>query len=926
MAYNLKPFSLDTKYYNQVKSELALANENFTLLGQVFVNNDPTQPVLRSVVIASTSPLNPVANMLWYDTTNKKLKLYDGASWKDVIDEAVNSQQITEIKGKIDSLKTDVNTLDNRYNILKTDTEAVKNDVGVLKTTTEATKSEVNTLKNDAETIKKDVNSLNTQYDKILSAFMDKDPTKPIIKSVYIGSASPINPSPSTLWYDTSVNVLKLYDGVNWEHINDFSVINTQLQTLNNSVDTLNNTVKILSDYINISDSKINAIKSAFMDNDPTKPVIKSVYVGSTPPTNPVVGMVWYDTVKDTLNLYNGLTWKTLNDTTNAQITAINEELKNIKSAFMDNTPFKSILKAVYISSTAPVNPVAGMLWHDTKSLKLYDGFAWKTVVDTADLEARLKDLNNSLNTVKGSVDTLNTQFNTLDGKVDTVKTDVFNLNQKIHDVESSIVVVGDDINTLKQGVKKLNSAFLNDDPAQVVKKSVYIDTVAPTPITNMLWYDTNSNALKLYDGETWKVVNSNADGQINDIKKDIEAIKSVFLDKDITKPILKTVVIDTVAPANPVANMLWFDNSKKVLKLYDGVNWEHINDLTDLKEQIKTLDNSVDTLNNSVKTLDNSIDTLNNSVSTVNNTVNNLNSQVEAVKSAFMDKDITKAILRASYISSTSPSNPVANMLWYDTNSNILKLYDGSEWKSINDTSTLKEQITNLNGRVNTLNGNVSIINSNVNTITNKVDTLNTAFMDNDPTKAVLKATHVGSTAPENPVAGTTWLDTSTTTPTHKVYDGNNWLYVKVSETSTANAIPIADNSGKISDDWLKFEANDQKVKTALNAGGEAPVYACRAWVNFTDLTSPPTIRASGNVSSVVMETTGIYIINFITAMPDTQYAVSLSFSSDSDVSSNALKVIEDSSNLYMYTTSVKVGVLQGHGGWKFLSAAIFR
>jgi len=123
-----------------------------------------------------------------------------------------------------------------------------------------------------------------------------------------------------------------------------------------------------------------------------------------------------------------------------------------------------------------------------------------------------------------------------------------------------------------------------------------------------------------------------------------------------------------------------------------------------------------------------------------------------------------------------------------------------------------------------------------------------------------------------------------------------------------------------------LNFVANDPKVKTALNASGDAPIYACRAWVNFTDMTSPPTIRASGNVSSVVMETTGIYIINFITAMPDTQYAVSLSFSSDSDVSSNALKVIEDSSNLYMYTTSVKVGVLQGHGGWKFLSAAIFR
>jgi hypothetical protein len=61
-----------------------------------------------------------------------------------------------------------------------------------------------------------------------------------------------------------------------------------------------------------------------------------------------------------------------------------------------------------------------------------------------------------------------------------------------------------------------------------------------------------------------------------------------------------------------------------------------------------------------------------------------------------------------------------------------------------------------------------------------------------------------------------------------------------------------------------------------ALNGGqsGSAPIYAARAWVNFDGTTSPGTIRASGNVSSVSRDATGRYTVNFSTAMPDANYA----------------------------------------------------
>ena len=56
----------------------------------------------------------------------------------------------------------------------------------------------------------------------------------------------------------------------------------------------------------------------------------------------------------------------------------------------------------------------------------------------------------------------------------------------------------------------------------------------------------------------------------------------------------------------------------------------------------------------------------------------------------------------------------------------------------------------------------------------------------------------------------------------------------------------------------------------------GNAPLFMCRAWVNFNSTTTPLTIRASGNVSSITANGVGDFTINFTTAMPDVNYALS--------------------------------------------------
>lgn len=63
-------------------------------------------------------------------------------------------------------------------------------------------------------------------------------------------------------------------------------------------------------------------------------------------------------------------------------------------------------------------------------------------------------------------------------------------------------------------------------------------------------------------------------------------------------------------------------------------------------------------------------------------------------------------------------------------------------------------------------------------------------------------------------------------------------------------------------------------RLTTALNASGSAPIYACRAWVNFNG-TGTVAIRASGNVSSITDNGVGLYTVNFATAMPDANYAI---------------------------------------------------
>jgi hypothetical protein len=95
---------------------------------------------------------------------------------------------------------------------------------------------------------------------------------------------------------------------------------------------------------------------------------------------------------------------------------------------------------------------------------------------------------------------------------------------------------------------------------------------------------------------------------------------------------------------------------------------------------------------------------------------------------------------------------------------------------------------------------------------------------------------------------------------------DGDNFSAVEVPIASTAQAEAGTNNTAIMT---------PLRVREGFNASGSAPVYACRAWVNF-DGVGGATIRASGNVSSISYFGEGSYVVTFAVNMPDANYSAS--------------------------------------------------
>jgi len=142
---------------------------------------------------------------------------------------------------------------------------------------------------------------------------------------------------------------------------------------------------------------------------------------------------------------------------------------------------------------------------------------------------------------------------------------------------------------------------------------------------------------------------------------------------------------------------------------------------------------------------------------------------------------------------------------------------------------------------------------------------------------------------------------------------------------TSSGFGSPAYASNASATDDTVNVDASDN-LQFNSGYGSTATAYGCRAWVNFNG-SGTVAIRAGGNVSSITDNGVADYTVNFTTAMPDANYAIS----GVAGLNTTSLKCVVQPYNLSVPTTgSVRIqapaadGVLSSDP--PTVSVAIFR
>lgn len=168
------------------------------------------------------------------------------------------------------------------------------------------------------------------------------------------------------------------------------------------------------------------------------------------------------------------------------------------------------------------------------------------------------------------------------------------------------------------------------------------------------------------------------------------------------------------------------------------------------------------------------------------------------------------------------------------------------------------------------------------------------------------------GRPAGANLVTGVTGYNT--TLGCQERYDGANWDTVSLPPATDAEAIAGTETAKAISPATLR---------SGLNASGDAPVFACRMWVNFNG-TGTLAVNGSGNVASVTDNGAGLYTITLTEALEDINYAI---IANAGSTPGNAISCFE---NTNVTRTTSSFGIRVNNGGDSYdstsVSVAVFR
>lgn len=179
-----------------------------------------------------------------------------------------------------------------------------------------------------------------------------------------------------------------------------------------------------------------------------------------------------------------------------------------------------------------------------------------------------------------------------------------------------------------------------------------------------------------------------------------------------------------------------------------------------------------------------------------------------------------------------------------------------------------------------------------------------------NDALKA-LASTNSGATAPATTYANQFWYDTSTDLLKIRNEANSAWITLGAVDQTTGKFDPnltIATNAEATGGTENTHLMTALRVREAtdnyFNITGTAPLYACRAWANFTG--SAFSLRGAGNLTGAKINP-GHYIFYFNTPLLTPDYVVNVTAGGAGAISTgNALTAWAHN----LTTTSFQVGV----------------
>lgn len=187
-----------------------------------------------------------------------------------------------------------------------------------------------------------------------------------------------------------------------------------------------------------------------------------------------------------------------------------------------------------------------------------------------------------------------------------------------------------------------------------------------------------------------------------------------------------------------------------------------------------------------------------------------------------------------------------------------------GASTKKVTYQNLINTIATSFGGMINTLTAKTTPVDADIFPIADSVDSNATKKI----TWAKIKATIISSfgamiatlTSKTTPVDDDIFPigDSASSNATKKL----SWANIKATLKTYFDAY------------YLNFVVNDSRVKIALNALGTAPIYACRAKINFNQVTN--VINESVNISSIADLGVGFTRVNVVSAMPTDKYTIS--------------------------------------------------